>query len=148
MPALVRDLYEEARSVLSSSRRAGAALARASLERLLREVDSDAPTDARLDDRIARVSGRVSTGLAETLDVIRYLGNEALHVNDEQQELVYLYLDETEPEIAEFMFASINQLVDELIARPEIARRRFEQLPDGVRESVQRKRAKYQDASE
>lgn len=147
MPPLVAELYDEARAVLPVSRRAGAALARAAMERLLRDVDTDAPAGARLDDRINRIHSRVSVALGESLDVIRYLGNQALHVDAEQHELVYVYLDETDPAIAEFMFSSINQLVDELIARPEQAKERFDQLPDSVRESIARKRAK-DDASQ
>src|SRR5688500_1715170 len=43
MPVEVRELYEEARTVAGVSRRAGAALARATVERLIKTLDPDAP---------------------------------------------------------------------------------------------------------
>lgn len=49
MPPEVRELHTEAGEVAAVSRRAGAALARASVERLLKHVDPDAPKNASLE---------------------------------------------------------------------------------------------------
>ncbi len=138
----VRDLYEEAGQVLPHSRRAGAALVRAALEKLLCELDDDAPASARLDDRIARISKRVSTPLAELLDVIRFLGNSSLH-GDTDAELVVMYLDgESDADkIAELLFDAINDLIDELIARPAATQELWSKLPPGVQDTIRKKRA-------
>jgi hypothetical protein len=67
----VRELYEEAAWVAPLSRRAGAALARAMVERLLKAMDPDAPKRANLDKYVERALDKVSTPLAELLDVVR-----------------------------------------------------------------------------
>ncbi|HEV2780786.1 MAG TPA: DUF4145 domain-containing protein [Actinophytocola sp.] len=82
MPDEVRRLYDEASTVAAVSRRAGAALARAMVERLIKVLDPRAPKGAKLDTRIDRIRGRVSTPLGEMLEVVRYLGNKMLHVEE------------------------------------------------------------------
>ncbi|HKO20913.1 MAG TPA: hypothetical protein VJU82_18720, partial [Acidobacteriaceae bacterium] len=52
MPEEVRALYQEAAAVAAVSRRAGAALARTTLERLIKYLDPDAPKKANLASRI------------------------------------------------------------------------------------------------
>jgi uncharacterized protein DUF4145 len=91
MPSEVRVLYEEAAAVGPVSRRAGAVLARATVERLIKHLDPDAPKGANLDKRIERIKARgVSTSVGEMLDVVRVTGNHALHVDDQPGELVVL----------------------------------------------------------
>ncbi|KJC65195.1 DUF4145 domain-containing protein [Agreia bicolorata] len=135
MPANAAVLYEEARQVLPHSRRAGAALGRATLERLLRTLDPEAGK-TQLDERIARMESRVSSSLWELLTVLRHVGNKAVHVDDEADGLVAIYLDDGGTELAEAMFEAINELVDELVTKPKRVRGFFEKLPDGVRESA------------
>ncbi|WP_433584578.1 DUF4145 domain-containing protein [Microbacterium hydrocarbonoxydans] len=137
----VKTLFEEAGRVLPLSRRAGAALVRAALEKQVRILDLDAPKGARLDDHIARLSTRVSKPLGELLDVIRHVGNAALH-GSENDDLVIMYLsdDVAADEIAELLFDAINDLVDELVARPEKTSALWSKLPDGVRATIERKR--------
>lgn len=141
MSAEVKVLFEEAGRVLPLSRRAGAALVRAALEKQVRLLDPDAPRGSRLDDHIARLSLRVSKSLGELLDVIRHVGNAALHSADDD-DLVYMFLSDSEgaDDIAEILFDAINDLVDELVARPETASSLWNRLPAGVRETIQRKR--------
>lgn len=138
----VKSLYDEAGQVLPISRRAGAALIRAALEKQVRQLDIDAPKGTKLDGHIARISTRVSTPLAELLDVIRHVGNSSLHGSGDD-ELVYLYLnpDGGTADIAELLFDAINDLVDELVARPAAARTLWEKLPEGVRNNIKKKRA-------
>jgi hypothetical protein len=76
MPAQVRSLYQEAAAVAAVSRRAGAALARATIELLLKKIDPAAPNNARLDGRIQRIQRSVSTPLTQLLDVVRFTGNK------------------------------------------------------------------------
>lgn len=138
----VKALFEEAGRVLPLSRRAGAALIRAALEKQLKILDPDAPSGARLDDHIARLSSRVSKPLGELLDVVRYLGNSALHGSGED-ELVYLYLSDSKgsDDIAELLFGAINDLTDELIARPANTSALWNKLPPGIKDAIARKQA-------
>ncbi len=119
MPVAARELYEEAAAVAVVSRRAGAALARAMVERLVKELDPDAPARATLEQRIARIRPGVTTSLAKMLDVVRVTGNQALHAQDQPGELVVLVLDDAEgPQLVELLLETANDLVDELVTRP------------------------------
>ncbi|PPF65451.1 hypothetical protein C5E11_00760 [Clavibacter michiganensis] len=136
MPSDAAVLYREAKDVLPHSRRAGAALARASLERLVKTLDPEAGL-IPLDRRIARLETRVSSSLWELLTVLRHVGNKAVHVEEQSDELVAFYLDEEDgTELAEAMFDAINELVDELVTKPSRVRSYFDRLPAGVRESA------------
>jgi hypothetical protein len=120
MPESVRELYNEARAVVGISRRAGAALARGSLERLLKTLDPDAGR-VNLDERIARMGERVSAPLWQLLTALRHIGNKSLHVDDEPDEAVTVFLGDEDAGISELLFAAVNDLVDELITRPKRA---------------------------
>lgn len=142
MPDDVRELYEEARAVVGLSRRAGAALARATLERLLRGQYPDVKSNARLEDLILRAEQDVSSGLIDLLTLIRHVGNKSLHVADVPDDAVVMVMAPEQTELAEVLFAAINELVDELITKPQRNARLGALIPDGVRETIERKRAK------
>lgn len=142
MPESVAALYNEARAVAAASRRAGAALARAALERLLKELDPKAPANANLDDRIARVTGKVHTPTAQLLTVCRYVGNKSLHGDDTPDEAVLLLLTDADSELMDAIFESINRVVDDLITKPNQAQQLYEGLPAGVRASAEAKAQK------
>lgn len=132
MPAEARELYEEAREVVGTSRRAGAALARAALERLLSVLD---PVDGRLSlfGRIDHVMPRVSGSLAKMLTLVRHAGNESVHPNSDPDDVMILVLDPANEAVVSVMFESINDLVDELISKPRRQQELFEKLPENVR---------------
>jgi hypothetical protein len=140
MPESVIPLYNEARSVVNLSRRAAAALARATMEKLLRELDPEAPKGARLDERTLRVESKVSSGLAQLLTFIRHVGNQSLHVSGAPDNAVILVLDTEASEPVEAIFEAINELVDELKTKPARNQRLAALVPDGVFASLDRKR--------
>lgn len=141
MPDAVRGLYEEAVVVFGVSRRAGAALARATLEALLRHIDPDAGK-ANLDERMARMEGRLSTTLWDTLDLVRHVGNKALHVSGVPDEAVVLVLDNEDDEVGPALFEIINDVVDETIVKERKRARLAELIPESVRENIARTRAR------
>lgn len=136
MPAEARELYDEAREVLGVSPRAGAALARATLERLLRSLDPVAGK-ADLATRIQRVVPKVSSTLAQMLTVIRHVGNRSLPVEDEPDEVTVLVLSDDQTEVSSLLFEAINSLVDELITKQKVAKSIYSKLPTGVRAKVE-----------
>ena len=138
MPPEARELYVEASQVVGISRRAGTALARAALERMLKSVDPAASRD--LAGRIDRVIPKVSESLGQMLTIIRHVGNKSLHVEDVPDEVMTLVLDPEDLEIVELIFLSINDLAEELIARPARTREIFDKLPAAVRERGNRSR--------
>jgi hypothetical protein len=134
MPYLVKELYEEASTVAPHSRRAGAALARATVERLIKLIDPEAPKRASLEKRIERIERHISTPLRELLDLVRVTGNGAVHVDDEPDEVVVIALDDEEgPAFLELLLDAANNLVEELISRPRKTRELWERLPESVR---------------
>lgn len=141
MPSLPCNLYEEAAAVMQVSRRAGAAMARATLERLLIELDPMDPGKVRLDERIVHVIPRVSSSLGDALTVIRHVGNKALHVADTPDDALVLVLDDNNAEIVELIFNAINDVVDELVTKPRSRERLLNAVPAAVIEEVERKRA-------
>lgn len=145
MPDDVATLYNEARAVVGISRRAGAALARAALELLVKHLDADASGSPRLDERIARLHRRVSQTLWELLTVLRHAGNKSLHVESEPDAVTVLIMDPQDEAVLPVLFGAINQLVEELIARPKLSAALLEQLPERVREDARRKAAETND---
>jgi hypothetical protein len=139
MPDEVRDLYEEAAAVAAVSRRAGAALARATVERLIKHLDPGASAGANLAARIERIKQRgVSTPVGEMLDVVRATANELLHEKDEPGELVVLTLDDEEgPQLVELFLEVTNDLVDELITKPATTRGLWDKLSPGIKAKLQ-----------
>jgi hypothetical protein len=140
MPADAKELYQEAAATLAVSRRAAAALCRAALEKLAIELTPSANPKARLDDRLALLSLDVSQPVWEVLQAVRHVGNTALHGQDDTDESIRLYLDDTDPELPRMFFEAMNMLVDERIVRPSRAAALFAKLPQGVQEVIHRKR--------
>ncbi|MFF2842333.1 hypothetical protein [Paenarthrobacter sp. NPDC057981] len=139
MPADAADLFREAVAVLPFSRRAAAALCRASMERLVKFLDPECPRRAKLDERLVRLEGRLSTSTIDLLNVLRHVGNTALHGEQDGDGSATIYIDEDDETIAETFFLVINTLVDELITKPRRTAELYGALPEGVRNAYESK---------
>lgn len=117
------------------SPRAAAALARASMEALLKELD---PGEERknLQKRVGELRGRVTEQLWQVLTALRVVGNDSLHGGDE--ELIAVYLNDSEGEMAGTLFGAINALVDALITQPRTASELYAQISLPKREAAER----------
>ncbi|MEO3939799.1 DUF4145 domain-containing protein [Paenarthrobacter nicotinovorans] len=140
MPEDATELFREAVAVLPFSRRAAAALCRASMECLVKFIDPDCPKQTSLDVRLVRLEERMSTSTAQLLNVLRHVGNTALHGARDEDASATIYLDETDGTIAETFFLVINTLVDELITRPRLSKELYGSLPPSVRAAYEAKR--------
>ncbi|MBW4042768.1 MAG: DUF4145 domain-containing protein, partial [Acidobacteria bacterium] len=145
MPEHVRSLYEEARRVAAVSRRAGAGMARTTLEYLLKQVLPEVgvtikPSD-RLDGLLALAEPEVSSGLRKRLEVVRFAGNKSVHVEAAPSDVMVLVLDEEDEAILGLLFQTVNDLVDELITRRKQTEDAYAMLPEGVLANIERKRA-------
>jgi hypothetical protein len=138
MPDEAKALYREAAAVVGISRRAGAALARATLERLLRLLDP-MEKNPSLADRIDHVTPKATRALAKMLTVIRHTGNKSLHVDDEPDDVMLLILDPEEEQIVDLIFASINGLVEELVTRPREVDAIYGRIPEHIRDAVRKR---------
>jgi hypothetical protein len=144
MPSDVVALYNEARGVAAVSRRAGAAMARATLELLLKTVLPTlmtVPGNASLDDLIVLVEPMVSIAMGTPLMVVRHAGNKSVHVEANPDDVMVLVLDEGESEVMELIFDTVNDLVSELITRKNKMLKYEALIPDGVKQAAERKRA-------
>lgn len=139
MPDEVRELYLEASAVLPHSRRAAAALCRASLERLAKHLTVDLPPGRSLDERLITLSGKTTDGLARAVQIVRHAGNTALHGARDDDESVVIYMDGDEADLIDLFFVTINELVDELILRPARVQAAYDLLPAPKREAIERK---------
>jgi hypothetical protein len=131
MPPQIREIYEEARGVLPASPRASVTLLRVVLEGLLEEAGYK---QERLADRLekAREDGKLSASTYKLAETLRYAGNAAAHYEpwkidpsqgEEDREMVY------------HLFDFVNDVMEELIARP----RRHEEVIRKINEKVRKK---------
>jgi hypothetical protein len=131
MPPQIREIYEEARGVLPASPRASVTLLRVVLEGLLKEAGY---RQERLADRLekAREDGKLSASTYKLAETLRYAGNAAAHYEpwkidpsqgEEDREMVY------------HLFDFVNDVMEELIARP----RRHEEVIRKINEKVRKK---------
>lgn len=136
MPSEVRELYEEAAIVAAVSPRAGAALARATVERLVKLVDTGAKATDTLNTRVERLQQRVSSNLRTMLHVVRVTGNDVLH-QEQPGVLAVMALDDTEgPQLLEHLLRTANDLVDELISRQHTVNDLHGKLPEWVQKKL------------
>ena len=139
MPNAAAALYREAADVLPLSRRAAAALARAAMESLLKELAPSSTPNANLQTRIGELASRVNPTLWQVLTALRVVGNDALH--DGNDELIAMYLEGDIAETVEPFFGAINALVEELITQEKRAAELYRLIPDSKRDAAERARS-------
>lgn len=138
---IVATLYDEAVAVLPHSRRAAAALCRAAMEQLAKQLTPELPPGVKLDGRLVALSKTVSTATLQALNIVRHVGNTALHGEKDGDESAVMYLDEDDSSIAEVFFLAINALADEKITQPRRIQDLYETLPETTRNSFEAKTA-------
>jgi hypothetical protein len=130
MPPRIRELYEEARGVLPASPRASVALLRVALEGLLEEAGY---RQGRLADRLEKAyeDGKLSARTYKLAESLRYAGNAAVHYEpwkidpsqgEEDRKMVYR------------LFVFINDVTEELIAKPRLDEEAMRRINERVRE--------------
>lgn len=129
----IKDDYLEAASILNQSPRGAAALLRLAIEKLVHELD------AKGKDLNAKIGDLVTQGLnpkiQRSLDVMRVLGNEAVHPGQ---------IDfKDNPEIARALFKLVNVIADEMITKPkEIDSLYNELVPESQKDGINKRDAK------
>lgn len=127
MPDAVKVIYEEARQIFEVSPRAASALLRLALETLVVELGQ---TSGSLDARIGKlVKAGLSPGVQEALDVVRVIGNNAVHPGQ------IGLADDRDTGAA--LFELINYIVERLITEPAKIGKLFDRLPEGARKAIQ-----------
>lgn len=126
MPNEVVKTYEEARQVFEISPTASCALLRLTLEKLTVALGF---TKGTLDARIGMmVKAGLSTNVQEALDVVRVIGNQAVHPGQ---------IDVADDrETAAALFELLNYIVERLITEPAKIGKLFEALPESARKAI------------
>jgi hypothetical protein len=126
MPDDVRADYEEARSVVGVSPRSAAALLRLAIQRLC--VHLGQPGKNLNNDIGALVKEGLPQEIQQALDVLRVVGNNAVHPGELSQEDV--------ADVADALFSLLNEIIEERISRPKRRQELFDRLPAAAREAI------------
>lgn len=128
MPESVRQLYIEAGLIYNKSPRAACALLRLAIERLCNELGE---TDRDINKNIAAlVKKGLPVGVQKSLDIVRVVGNKAVHPGQ-------IAFDVEDVKTAEMLFNLVNIIVDRLISEPSRLKELYEVLPESVKEQIE-----------
>lgn len=126
MPTAVHGLYEEARTVSSLSRKSAAALLRLALQLL---VDDLEPGKGDINSKIGSLVQRgLDPQVQQAMDVLRVVGNNAVHPGQ-------IDLD-ADDELLPALFAMLNLVVEQVVARPKHVAGLFASLPASAQAAV------------
>jgi hypothetical protein len=132
MPEDVKCDFLEASSIFALSPRGAAALLRLGLQKLMKHVGEKGK---KIDDDIkSLVSKGLDVRIQKALDVVRVIGNEAVHpgqidLNDDR-------------ETAEALFKLLNVIVERLISTPNQIEKLYGSLPEDKRKAIEKRDAK------
>ncbi len=130
MPKVVNQLYEEAGLICAKSPRAACALLRLAIDRLCNELGE---SDRDINKNIAAlVEKGLSVEVQQALDIVRVVGNKAVHPGQ-------IAFDVDSIDTAMTLFELINIIVDRLISQPKHIASIFDKLPDSVKDAVQKR---------
>ena len=129
MPDSVRSDYEEADAILNKSPRGAAALLRFAIQNLCVELKEKGKN---LNDDIGSLVGKgLRTEVQQALDAVRVIGANAVHP---------LQMDlKDDHQTCGALFALINMIVEDCIARPKATKIPYEKLPKGALEQIERR---------
>ncbi|MCR5444723.1 MAG: DUF4145 domain-containing protein [Bacteroidales bacterium] len=130
MPDGVLQLYKEAGLIYNKSPRAACALLRLAIDRLCNELGE---TNKDIDKNIAAlVKKGLPKGVQEALDVVRVVGNKAVHPGQ-------IDFDVDNIETAQILFGLVNMIVERLISEPKKLDSYYNRLPQSAREAIEKR---------
>jgi hypothetical protein len=129
LPDDVRRDYNEARSVLSTSPRAAAALLRLSIQKLCQAIGE---TGQNLNDDIASLVVKgLDKKIQQALDIVRVIGNNAVHPGQ-----IDLRDDRN---TANQLLRLVNLIAEKMISEPKQIQSMFDSLPASARDQIERR---------
>lgn len=132
MPEAVQADYLEARSIVDRSPRGAAALLRLSIQKLCIELGE---TEGSIDKDIKSLVGKgLPEGIQQALDVVRVVGNNAVHPGELTAEDI--------AEVSVSLFELINAIVEDRITRPRKLEALYLRLPARARDAIERRDGK------
>ena len=125
---IIRD-YEEARGILGESPRGAAALLRLCVQKLCIHLGEKGKN---IDDDIASmVSKGLNPLVQKSLDIVRVIGNEAVHPG-------VIDLDD-DRDTASQLLILINSITDQMLSHPKKVEELYGRLPESKREAIEKR---------
>ncbi|MCY4560304.1 MAG: DUF4145 domain-containing protein [Chloroflexi bacterium] len=125
----IRDDYNEASSILDLSPRGAAALLRLAIQKLCKELGQSGENINA--DIAALVAEGLGQQIQQALDVVRVIGNNAVHPGQ-----IDLRDDRT---TAHSLFTMINLIADRMISEPKRIEEAYATLPEDALEAIARR---------
>jgi len=132
LPADIRRDYDEASVILDLSPRGAAALIRLSIQKLCKELGQ--PGKNINDDIAALVKGGLDPRIQQALDVVRVIGNSAVHPGQ-------IDLRDNRA-TAESLFTLLNLIVEKTISEPKHVKEMYDALPEGALKAIEKRDGK------
>jgi len=132
MPAEVKTIYDEAKSIVSKSSRAAAALLRIAISVLIDHVIGKNKKSLNHNIGVLVAEKRLSVQIQQSLDYLRVIGDHELHpgvIEMEDKEI-------NDYEHAVSLFELVNLIVEELISRPNKIKEYYERLPQSQKDQI------------
>jgi hypothetical protein len=138
LPTHIVKLFEEAREIVGASPKGAAALLRLSIQHLCKEL-GESGKDINKD-----IASLVSKGLnplvQKALDIVRVVGNEAVHPGE-------INLDDNR-DTALQLFSVINLISDQMITHPKQVETMYSGLPEGKLLGIEQRNKKATEHNE
>lgn len=132
LPGHIRQLFEEAREIVSYSPKGAAALLRLCVQYLCKELGE---SGKNIDNDIASLVGKGLNPLVQqALDVVRVVGNESVHPGE-------IDLNDNK-EVAIKLFGLVNLVCEQMITHPKQVKALYCDLPKGKLEGIDKRNAK------
>ncbi len=136
LPADVLSDYEEASAIADRSPRGAAALLRLCIQKLC--IHLGQPGKNINSDIKALVQAGLDARLQKALDVVRVVGNNAVHPGE---------IDADSRETAETLFSLVNLIADKMITQPKHVDEVYNSLPSGVLAAIEKRDGKVPPAA-
>lgn len=128
MPKAIANDYDEAAEIFDRSPRAAAGLLRLVVQKLCHHMGEK----GNLNDAIGNlVKKGLDPTLQQSFDIVRVIGNKALHPGE-------IDINDNRPK-ALALFSLVNEMVDDVIARPHRVEAIYADLPENARAGIQRR---------
>ncbi len=131
MPQSVLDVYKEAGQIYTLSARGACALLRLAIQILCKELGEKGKNIN--DDIASLVRKDLPVTIQEALDVVRVIGNNAVHPGQ---------IDADDQQTAIQLFELVNIIVEYMIAMPKKTSGLFANLPSGTKDAIKERDGK------
>ncbi|MGP9552132.1 DUF4145 domain-containing protein [Halomonas sp. AOP42-D1-22] len=138
LPPYIIKLFEEAREIVGSSPKGAAALLRLSIQYLCKELGESGKDINR--DIASLVSKGLNPLVQKALDVVRVIGNEAVHPGE-------INLDDNR-DTALQLFNVLNLIAEQMITHPKQVEAMYSGLPESKLDGIEQRNKKAKESSE